>query len=140
MLLGADTPIKPARIEVVNQTFTVLRQLLLLWNSQSIGTGITIPELLADDLLEPMQTQLVIDHMLAIKVAPYLQKSVGEDVRTEAKALMQQLRHEFSPKPYTVYPSILPVGTGNRSFPIAPTFYPTTEGELDTEQGDPITV
>lgn len=138
-LLGADTPIKPARAEVFNKTFTVLQQLLALWNSQGLNFGLVYPETLGDELNEPEQTQLAIDHMLAIKASSYIQKSPTEGVRTEAKILMQQLRTQFSPKPGTIFPETLPIGTGNKTYPIGPTFYPTSEDNLTTENGDPIT-
>jgi len=138
-LIGATSPIKPARAEVINKTFTVFQQMLSLWNSQSIGTGITYPNVLGDELGEPEQIQMAIDYQLAIKAAPYIQKMVSEDVRKQSRALMQQLRNQFSPKPTTLYPGSLPIGSGNTRFPIGPTFYPETE-TLDDESGVPITV
>jgi hypothetical protein len=138
-LLGADTPIKPARAEVFNKTFIVLQQMLAIWNTQSIATGITYPIVIGDELNEPPQTQMAIDYQLAIKAASYLQKSATEGVRTEAKSLMQQLRNQFSPKPNTIYPSTMPIGSGNKAFPIGPTFFPATDAELETEAGVPLT-
>jgi len=138
-LVGADTPIKPARPEVINKTFKILQQMLLLWNSQSILTGLTFPSDIGDELDEPQQIQSAIDTMLAIKAAPAHQKTISQEVRALCKTDMQQLRNQFSPKPRTIYPGSLPIGTGNKTFPIGPTFYPE-EDTLDTEAGVPITI
>jgi hypothetical protein len=104
-LLGADTPIKPARAEVLNKTFTVLQQMLSLWNSQSLATGINYPDEIGDELAEPEQIQNAIDHQLAILAGPYLQKVPNQELRAQAKYLMQQMflrmktetqsRHEY---------------------------------------------
>jgi hypothetical protein len=112
--------------------------MLSLWNSQSIATGTDYPNEIGDELSEPEQIQNVIDYQLAVMAAPYLQKVVSQEVRANAKFLMQQLRNQFSPKPTTLYPGTLPIGSGNKANPIGPAFYPDPE-TLDTESGDPIT-
>jgi hypothetical protein len=138
-LLGADTPIKPARAEVLNKTFTVLQQMLSLWNSQSLSTGIDYPDEIGDELAEPEQIQNAIDHQLAILAGPYLQKVPNQELRAQAKYLMQQLRNQFAPKPETLYPDTLPIGSGNKAYPIGPTFYPNLDNVLTDENGNPIT-
>lgn len=138
-LVGADTPIKPARPEVINKTFKIFQQMLTLWSSQSIDTGITFPDAIGDELGEPNQIQSAIDTMLAIKAAPAHQKTISPEVRMLCKTDMQQLRNQFSPKPRTIYPGSLPIGTGNKTFPIGPTFYPE-EDTLDSEAGVPLTI
>jgi hypothetical protein len=139
-LLGADTPIKPARAETLNKTFKILQQMLALWNSQSINTSITMPTVIGDELGEPEQTQLAIDYQLAIKTASAIQKVATPDVRAQSRTLMQQLRNQFSPKPTTIYPGTMPIGTGNKTFPIGPTFYPDSENAITDEQGVPLTI
>jgi len=138
-LLGATSPIKVASPEVINKTFDVLVSMLELWNSQSIGiTGLTLPTDIGDELNEPPQVQLAIDFNLAITAAPYIRKIPTAETRMKAKSTMQQLRNQFSPKPTTIFPDVLPVGSGNKSQPLGQTFYPDQE-TVDSESGVPIT-
>ena len=142
-LLGSTSPIKKARPEVFNASFDVLVSMLQLWNSQNIGTGITIPSAIGSELAEPSQIQLAIDYNLAVTLAPYLQKTVTLEISAKAKQTMQAMRTQFSPRGRTSYKNTLPLGAGNTSpssgrSPIGKKYYSEPE-TLDSESGDPIT-
>jgi len=137
-LLGASSPIKKAGAEVRNKTFDTLVNMLELWGSENIAVPWTLPTTLGDELNEPPQTRLAIDYNLAVTVAPYIQKVATLEVKTTAKSKLATLRTQYSPKPRKKYPSTLPFGTGNRTRPLSPTFYPE-EDSVATEQGVEIT-
>ena len=138
-LLGATSPIKKARPEVINLTFETLVEMLEYWGSQNINTGITIPQVIGDELNEPPQISMTIDYNLAITVAAYVQKTASQDVTDKAIELMEKLRRQYSPQPQTKYPDTLQLGSGNKTRPLGFTFYPEPD-ELQTDSGDTITL
>lgn len=138
-LLGADSPIKKARPEVYNDVFEELQNMLEYWGSQNINTGITIPVVIGDELNEPPQISMTIDYNLAITAAAYIQKTPSQDVVDKAIELMEKLRTQFSPKPQTIYPNTLALGSGNKTRPLGITFYPEPD-DLETDSGDTITL
>lgn len=123
-LIGATSPIKEARPEIFNTTFEILVSMLELWKSQSIDTGIIIPTEIGDELEEPLSTSLTIDFNLAVTIAPYLLKEPSPFVSAKAAQLMQTMRIVYSPLPETIYPDVLPIGSGNKTRPLGVVFYP----------------
>jgi hypothetical protein len=143
-LLGATSPIKKARPEVINLAFEVLVEMLNLWTAQNIALGLTIPTVIGDDIEEPSETVLAIDFNLAVTVAPYLFKDPTPAVINKARQTMQAMRTEFVALPATLYPNTLPLGSGNTGpasgqTPIGRKFYPEP-ATLDTESGVPLII
>lgn len=136
-LIGSSSPIKKPLAEVTNKTFIVLQDMLFLWSSQGISTGLTLPTVIGDDLEEPASTRLAIEFNLAVTAAPYLQKEPTQFVSAKARQTMQALRSQFSPLPVTLYPGTLPLGSGNKVRPLGQVYYPDQE-TIDSESGTPI--
>lgn len=143
-IIGSHSPIKKARPEVFNLTFDTLVSMLQLWSAQNIGTGITIPDVIGDELDEPPQIHFAIDYNLAVTVAPYLQKKATPEVSAKAAQAMQAMRTQFGIQSSTIYPGTLPLGSGNTGpasgqTPIGPRFYPEPE-TIDSETGVPLII
>jgi hypothetical protein len=118
--------------------------MLQLWNSQNIAAGFTIPDVIGDEMDEPSQIHFAIEYNLAVTVAPYLQKKATPEVSAKAAQAMQAMRTQFGIQSSTIYPSTLPLGSGNTgpssgNSPIGRRFYPEPE-TIDSETGVPLII
>ena len=126
-LIGATSPIKPAAGETYQQCFEVLLSILNEYESQSVDMGLTIPTVIGNDLEEPADVTTSLEFILAANVAPYLQKPVTVNIKKKVRAARQYIRSEYGPKPEKCFPDTMPIGSGNKGYPITSPFYADEE-------------
>lgn len=140
-ICGAHSPVKPGSPENFQRMFKVLQSVLNIYTAQGVAMGITLPNAIGDQLNEPDSVTEALKTIVAVQGAPSIRKStsITPEIKKLAKAYRQSLRTQFAPQPGQQFPDTLPVGSGNPSRPIGPTFYPD-EDTLDTGGGGPITI
>lgn len=124
-LVGAYSPLKPARPEIINRAFILLQRYLLWLEARSILlTGIVYPTVIGDQLSEPDDATDFLINNLAVKIAPFLQKEASLTVKGKAKGSFQMIYNTYGPKPKEIRKATLPLGSGNKTEFSNPNFYP----------------
>jgi len=136
-LSGASSPINPAIPELENIALDVLRNMLYEWESLNINLGVTVPTELTTELNNPPDTNEVIKHRLAVRIAAYFQLSAPMNVKAEATRLYDNLLTVYAPHPLPEWPDTLPRGSGNTRGTKPQVFFPPSEGLTD-DNGVPL--
>lgn len=131
-LNGAAAPINPASPELKQIAFETLIDMLVEWAALDINLGITIPVNQTDELVNPPDTNQVIQYQLAIRTAPFFKLTAPMSVMGEAARLYDALLTTYAPHPLPEWPDTLPVGQGNMRGTKSRVFMPTSSGLTDS--------
>lgn len=137
--LGATSVLNPAAPELTNDSFEYLIDLLGRWAAQNTNFGVTIPDVLGDDLEEPSFVTQAIIYTLASEVSPMARKIPSKHLLQLVSKTYKAMLVRVNPRPKPCYPNTLPIGIGNKSGPKSRTYFPEPE-TVDNETGLPITV
>lgn len=137
-LNGASSEINVASPELIQLTFEALVDMLTEWASLNIVTGITLPANQADDLLNPPDTNQVIQHELAILSAPLFQLTAPATVIAKSSQLYNELMTNYSIVPTSCFPETLPIGSGNQQNVNGARFYIPDQDCLTDVNGIPL--
>ncbi len=136
--IGATSILNPAAPELINDAFEYLVELLARWSAQNTNFGVTIPDVLGDDLEEPSFVTQAIIFTLGSEISPMARKDPSKHFLRMVSKTYKSMLVRINPRPKPCYPNTLPIGAGNKTGPKSRTFYPEPE-TVDNETGLPIT-
>ena len=136
--LGATSVLNPAAPELTNDSFEYLVELLNRWAAQNTNFGALIPDVLGDDLEEPLFVTQALIYTLASEISPMARKTPNKHLLHLVSKTYKAMIVRVNPRPKVQFPNTLPLGAGNKTGPFGRTFYPEPE-TVDNETGLPIT-
>ena len=136
--IGSSSSINPASTASENACFIRLVQMINGWTELgiSLGDSFVLPTLIADDMLNDANTELVLIEKLALRVAPFMRKIPTKDLKDNAGASYNALLVTNLKRPNMPYPNTLPRGAGRRGVPMGSRYY-TAPTLKDTQTVQP---
>ncbi len=130
---GASSNIQPAAPELINETFTELKNMLNEWVELDLELNITVPTKTTDEIGNPAWSNSAIELVLSVRSAPIFNKQAPSDTKKDAATQWTQLLTRALPFPLPELPDTLPIGTGNQRGTKSRVYYPEASDETQTE-------
>ena len=119
-ILNLDTELVPASPKQVNDCFTALKSMLSQFSSNGVqwvvGTAITIPSIIGDELSNPEDVESALSYSLAKRYAPFGRATMDGDAKTIQMDLYRNMLASYQPLVAQTWPKSLPLGQGNDDY------------------------